>query len=91
LQTAFKRVDPKTGRIEYDPEHKPAVGKTVDFCPMRLGAKSWQPAAFNPKTRMIYIPTSGVMGQPSTFTIDGKQYVEVMSGWGGDARGFRPK
>jgi len=58
LQTAFKSVDPKTGRIEYDPEHKPGVGKTVDFCPMYLGGKNWQPAAFNPKTRMIYIPTS---------------------------------
>jgi alcohol dehydrogenase (cytochrome c) len=32
---------------------------------------------------------SGVMGQPSTFMIDGKQYVAVMSGWGGDARGVQ--
>jgi alcohol dehydrogenase (cytochrome c) len=191
LQTAFKAIDPKTGRVEYDPEHKPGVGKTVDFCPMYLGAKNWQPAAFNPKTRMIYIPTSanlcttmtgvkpeyragstytggrsslfiapgadhvgetqawsvdtakkvwsynfpkssnwggllttasglvfgggtadrifraldastgqllwqmptnsGVMGQPSTFMIDGKQYVAVMSGWGGDARGVQSR
>ena len=29
LQTAFKSVDPKTGRVEYDPEHKPGVGKTA--------------------------------------------------------------
>jgi len=191
LQTAFKRVDPKTGRVEYDPQHKPAVGKTVDFCPMYLGAKNWQPAAFNPRTRLIYIPTSanlcstmtgtkpdyqagrtftggrstlfiapgadhigetaawnvdtgkkvwsynfakstnwggllttasglvfgggtadrmfraleastgqllwqmptnsGVMGQPSTFTVEGKQYVAVMSGWGGDARGVQAR
>ena len=32
---------------------------------------------------------SGVMGQPSTFMVDGKQYVAVMSGWGGDARGVQ--
>jgi len=189
LQTAFKGVDPKTGRVEYDPEHKPTVGKTVEFCPMWVGAKNWQPAAFHPKTRLIYIPTSanlcstmtgtkpeyqagrtytggravlviapgadhigetaawnvdtgkkvwsydyststnwggvlttggglvfgggtadrmfraidattgqllwqvptnsGVMGQPSTFMIDGRQYVAVMSGWGGDARGVQ--
>jgi alcohol dehydrogenase (cytochrome c) len=189
LQTVFKAVDPKTGRVEYNPEHRPGVGKTVDICPMYLGAKNWQPAAFNPKTRLIYIPTSanlcssmtgakpeyragstytggrstlfiapgadhvgetaawdvdtakkawsynfpkssnwggllttasglvfgggtadrlfraldastgqllwqtptnsGVMGQPSTFMIDGKQYVAVMSGWGGDARGVQ--
>lgn len=189
LQTAFKSVDPKTGRVEYDPAHKPTAGKTVDICPMWVGAKNWQPAAFDPKTRLVYIPTSanlcstmtgskpeyeagktysggrnvlfiapgadhigetaawnvdtgkkvwsynftnstnwgallttagglvfgggtadrmfraldsatgkllweaptnsGVMGQPSTFTIDGKQYIAVMSGWGGDARGVQ--
>ena len=191
LQTAFTRVDPKTGRPEYDPQRKPGVGKTADFCPMYLGAKNWQPAAFSPKTRLIYIPTSanlcsaltgqkptyqagttytggrsellivpgadhigetaawnvdtgkkvwshnfakspnwggllttasglvfgggtsdrmfraldastgrllwqiptnsGVQGQPSTFTVDGRQYVAVMSGWGGDARGVQAR
>lgn len=189
LQNAFKSIDPKTGYVEYDPAHKPTSGKTVDICPMWVGAKNWQPAAFDPKTRLVYIPTSanlcsqmtgskpeyqagktftggrnvlfiapgadhigetaawnvdtgkkvwsynfthssnwgallttgggvvfgggtadrmfraldaatgqllwqaptnsGVMGQPSTFTIDGKQYVAVMSGWGGDARGVQ--
>ena len=189
LQTVFKSIDPKTGRVEYNPEHKPGVGKTVDICPMWVGAKNWQPAAFNPKTRLLYVPTSanlcssltgtkpeyragstftggrntlfiapgadhlgetqawnvdtgkkvwtynfpkssnwggllttgsglvfgggtadrlfraldastgrllwqaptnsGVMGQPSTFMINGKQYIAVMSGWGGDARGVQ--
>jgi len=38
------------------------------------------------------MPTnSGVMGQPSTFTVEGKQYVAVMSGWGGDARGVQAR
>jgi alcohol dehydrogenase (cytochrome c) len=189
LQTAFKSVDPATGRVEYDPAHKPGARKTVEIGPMWVGAKNWQPAAFDPKTRLVYIPTSanlcsemtgtkpeyvagktymgarnvlfiapgadhigetaawnvdtgkkawsynfatstnwggllttagglvfgggtadrmfraldaatgqllwqtptnsGVMGQPSTFMIDGKQYVAVMSGWGGDARGIQ--
>lgn len=189
LQNAFKSIDPKTGYVEYDPAHKPTSGKTVDICPMWVGAKNWQPAAFDPKTRLVYIPTSanlcsqmtgskpeylpgktftggrnvlfiapgadhigetaawnvdtgkkvwsynftnssnwgallttgggvvfgggtadrmfraldaetgqllwqaptnsGVMGQPSTFMVDGKQYVAVMSGWGGDARGVQ--
>jgi len=189
LQTVFKSVDPKTGKIEYNRERKPGVGRTADFCPMWLGGKNWQYAAFSPKTRMIYIPTSanlcasmtgmkpeyrvgstytggrnelfiapgadhvgetqawnvdtgkkvwsynfpyssnwgsllatasglvfgggtadrmfraldastgkllwqmptssGVMGQPSTFMVDGKQYVAVMTGWGGDARGIQ--
>jgi len=191
LQTVFKGVDPKTGKIEYNDDHKPRVGKTVDICPMWLGGKNWQYAAFSPKTRMIYVPTSanlcssttgtkpeyregsqytggrnalfvapgadhlgetqawnvdtgqkawsynfpyssnwgsllttasglvfgggtadrmfraldastgrllwqmptssGVMGQPSTFMVDGKQYVAVMTGWGGDARGVQAR
>jgi alcohol dehydrogenase (cytochrome c) len=191
LQTVFKGVDPKTGRIEYNEDRKPGVGKRADFCPMYLGGKNWQFTAFNPKTRMIYIPTSanlctsmtgqkpeyragstytggrnelfiapgadhigetqawnvdtgekvwsynfthssnwgsllatasglvfgggtadrmfrafdastgkllwqmptssGVMGQPSTFTVDGKQYIAVMAGWGGDARGVQAR
>src|SRR5207249_8257734 len=68
LQTAFKRVDAKTGRVEYDPEHKPGVGKTVDFCPMYLGGKNWQPAAFNPQTRLVYIPTSANLCSTMTGT-----------------------
>jgi alcohol dehydrogenase (cytochrome c) len=31
---------------------------------------------------------SGITGQPSTFMVDGKQYVAVQSGWGVDARGM---
>ena len=38
------------------------------------------------------MPTnSGVMGQPSTFMINGKQHVAVMSGWGGDARAVQTR
>ena len=29
--------------------------------------------------------TSGILAPPSTFTVDGKQYVAVESGWGGDS------
>jgi alcohol dehydrogenase (cytochrome c) len=32
---------------------------------------------------------SGVIGQPSTFMVDGKQYVAVQSGWGIDARAMQ--
>jgi alcohol dehydrogenase (cytochrome c) len=27
--------------------------------------------------------TSGVIGQPVTYRVDGKQYIAVQSGWGG--------
>src|SRR5260221_14786832 len=81
LQTVFKSVDPKTGHVEYDPEHRPGVGKTVSFCPMYLGAKNWQPAAYNPKTRLIYIPTSANLC--STMTGSKPEYREGTQYGGG--------
>ena len=33
--------------------------------------------------------SSGILAPPSTFTIDGKQYIAVLSGWGGDSRGMQ--
>lgn len=34
---------------------------------------------------------SGVIGQPSSFMIDGRQYIAVQSGWGIDARGMQSR
>ena len=33
--------------------------------------------------------SSGIVGQPSTFSLDGRQYVAVQSGWGIDSRGMQ--
>jgi len=188
-QTVFKSLDPKTGRPEVDPEHKPGTNKKATFCPSLWGGKNWPPIAFSPKTRMIYIPandnlcetmtgdrtsyragerfvgatytfsvvpgadhvgevqawnvdtgmrvwthkymnspnwgpmlatggglvftggtndrkfhafdaatgkllwefptSSGVIGQPSSFAVDGKQYIAVQSGWGVDSAGMQ--
>ncbi len=33
--------------------------------------------------------SSGIIGQPSTFLLDGKQYVAVQSGWGVDSAGMQ--
>ncbi len=57
-QDVFKSLDPKTGRPEVDPEHKPGTGKTVSYCPSVWGGKNWPPAAFSPKTRLLYIPAN---------------------------------
>jgi alcohol dehydrogenase (cytochrome c) len=35
--------------------------------------------------------SSGVLGQPSTFMIDGRQYVAVQSGWGIDSRAMQAR
>lgn len=56
-QNVFKALDPHTGRPDVDPAHKPDIGKVADFCPSWHGAKNWQPGAYSPKTRMIYVPT----------------------------------
>jgi alcohol dehydrogenase (cytochrome c) len=32
---------------------------------------------------------SGVLAPPTTFTVDGKQYVAIHAGWGGDSRGMQ--
>jgi len=188
-QNTYLHIDPKTGRPEVDPARKPGTGKSADFCPSHWGGKNWPPIAFNPDTRMIYIPanenlcativgreiayspgtsyvgatttlriaenadhigevqawnvdtgkrvwthnfpaspnwgpilttggglvfsggtndrrfrafdaktgtvlweyptSSGIIGQPSTFTVDGVQYVAVQSGWGVDSRSMQ--
>jgi len=32
---------------------------------------------------------SGILAPPAAFTIDGRQYVAILSGWGGDSRGMQ--
>jgi alcohol dehydrogenase (cytochrome c) len=191
-QNVFRSLDPVTGRPDVDPAHKPLTGKRADFCPSGHGGKTWPPAAFSPKTRMIYIPAnnnlcgsfqgtevkytagkafvgvggsraaivpgadhfgevqawnvdtgehvwthnyekspnwgsmlatggglvfsggtsdrkfhafdastgkplweyptnSGILAPPTSFLIDGKQYIAIESGWGGDSRGMQAR
>ncbi len=34
---------------------------------------------------------SGILAPPTSFTLDGKQYVAVQTGWGGDAAGMQQR
>jgi alcohol dehydrogenase (cytochrome c) len=54
----FKGVEPGTGRPIVDPDHKPGVNKLATFCPSLWGGKDWPPAAYSPKTRLLYIPAN---------------------------------
>jgi PQQ-dependent dehydrogenase (methanol/ethanol family) len=55
--TSSRGVDLKTGRLINVPEKEPKLGRVVrDICPASPGAKDWQPAAWSPRTRLIYIP-----------------------------------
>jgi alcohol dehydrogenase (cytochrome c) len=70
--TVYRGLDPITGRPDVDPAHKPATGRETEFCPGSHGGKNWPPAAFNPQTRMIYIPVNNnvcgrLTGMPITY------------------------
>src|SRR6266481_5417673 len=54
----FKGVEPGTGRPIVDPDHKPGVNKLATFCPSLWGGKDWPPAAYSPRTRLLYIPAN---------------------------------
>ena len=37
---------------------KPGIDFEVDFCPSLWGGKDWPPAAFNPESRLLFIPAN---------------------------------
>jgi PQQ-dependent dehydrogenase (methanol/ethanol family) len=54
-----KGVDLKTGRLIYNDEKEPQVGKVVrEICPFSPGGKDWCPSAFSLKTGWLYIPAN---------------------------------
>ena len=72
-QNVFRSLDPKTGRPDVDPARQPGTNKAAEFCPSHWGGKNWPPAAFNPTTRMLYVPAnenlcSNLVGKPVTYT-----------------------
>jgi alcohol dehydrogenase (cytochrome c) len=60
-QNAFTSIDPKTGRPTYDLAHKPAVGKTVTFCPSLWGGTDWVSESYSDQTHLLYIPAQNNM------------------------------
>jgi lanthanide-dependent methanol dehydrogenase len=55
--TSSAGVDLATGRPTGVESKKPVLGKVVrDVCPASPGAKDWQPAAWSPRTRLLYLP-----------------------------------
>jgi lanthanide-dependent methanol dehydrogenase len=79
--TTSKGVDLATGRLQYAPDKHPQVGRTVrDVCPAAPGAKDWQPAAYSPRTRLVYIPHQNLcqdMQASDVSYIAGTPYVGV--------------
>ena len=74
----FASLDPKSGRPNVDPARQPGTNKRAEFCPSHWGGKNWPPIAYNPDTRMIYVPAnenlcSSMIGKPVSY-VAGKSY-----------------
>jgi quinohemoprotein ethanol dehydrogenase len=54
--TWASRVDPSTGRPVENPGARYANGTTVDVRPCGIGAHSWMPMAYSPRTLLAYVP-----------------------------------
>ena len=75
-------VDMTTGRpvtvAKYSTARNGADVNTKGVCPAALGSKDQQPAAFNPKNGMFYVPTNHVCMDYEPFKVDyvaGQPYV----------------
>ena len=75
-------VDMKTGRpqtvAKYSTARNGTDVNTKGVCPAALGSKDEQPAAFNPKNSMFYVPTNHVCMDYEPFKVDyvaGQPYV----------------
>jgi PQQ-dependent dehydrogenase (methanol/ethanol family) len=55
--TSTKGIDLKTGRPIPNEELSPGVGKiAINVCPAAPGGKDWQPSAYSPRTKLLYVP-----------------------------------
>lgn len=59
MQSWTTGIDPKTGRAQINPEARyEKTGKVFVALPGAVGAHSWQPMSFSPKTGLMYIPAN---------------------------------
>jgi len=57
-QDVFAKLDPETGRPTYNEARKPSLERKAEFCPSLWGGKDWPPAAYNPQTKLLYVPAN---------------------------------
>ena len=75
-------VDMKSGRPQVVSKYSTAQNgpdvNTKGICPAALGSKDQQPASYNPKTKLFYVPTNHVCMNYEPFKVDyvaGQPYV----------------
>jgi quinohemoprotein ethanol dehydrogenase len=80
LVTWAKGLDPVTGRPDVNPEARyEKTGKPFVGMPGAIGAHSWTPMSYSPKTGLVYIPANQA-GQP---------YNAAAKGWKPSKVGFQ--
>ena len=86
-------VDLKTGQLKYNPKKEPRVGETIrEICPVSPGGKDWQPSAWSPRTRLLYIPHQNLCQDSESYDVSyiaGTPYVGVDSKMYAGPGGFR--
>ncbi|WP_330837214.1 methanol/ethanol family PQQ-dependent dehydrogenase [Piscinibacter sp.] len=77
--TTSNGVDLDSGKLKANPKTSPRVGEVVrDICPASPGGKDWQPSAWSPRTRLLYIPHQNLCQDAQTYEtgyIAGTPYV----------------
>jgi alcohol dehydrogenase (cytochrome c) len=56
LQNLVASIDPQTGKKIIDPKFAPEAGVTKEICPHAGGARSWPATAYDPKSKVIFVP-----------------------------------
>jgi lanthanide-dependent methanol dehydrogenase len=77
--TTSHGVDLPTGRLKMNPKTEPRAGEVVrDICPASPGGKDWQPMAWSPRTKLLYVPHQNLCQDAATYEtsyIAGTPYV----------------
>ncbi|HEV7915314.1 MAG TPA: methanol/ethanol family PQQ-dependent dehydrogenase [Albitalea sp.] len=68
--TTSHGVDLPTGRLKVNPKTEPRAGEVVrDICPASPGGKDWQPSAWSPRTRLLYLPHQNLCQDAGTYQV----------------------
>lgn len=93
--TTTNGVDLKTGAIKYNPEKDPKPGQVIrHICPVSPGGKDWQPSAWSPNTKLLYMPHQNMCQDTDTYDVSyiaGTPYVGVDNKMYAGPGGYRGK
>jgi alcohol dehydrogenase (cytochrome c) len=56
LQNFITAINPETGAKTVDAKLIPGSGEPVVVCPHAVGGRNWIPGAYNPATKILYVP-----------------------------------